>query len=80
MDITLRLATKDDIEVIFDIRTSVKENHLSKPVLMIDKGKVLKEYSSINSAKKDGFNDSLIVRCCKGVRKKHKGYEWKYKG
>ena len=33
MDITLRLATKDDIEVIFDIRTSVKENHLSKQQL-----------------------------------------------
>jgi hypothetical protein len=33
MDITLRLATEDDIEVIFDIRTSVKENHLSKQQL-----------------------------------------------
>lgn len=33
----------------------------------------------INLAERDGFNNSLIVRCCKGLRKKHKGYEWKYK-
>lgn len=33
MDIVLRLATENDIEVIFDIRTSVKENHLSKQQL-----------------------------------------------
>lgn len=33
MDIALRLATENDIEVIFDIRTSVKENHLSKQQL-----------------------------------------------
>jgi len=33
MDIALRLATENDIEVIFDIRSSVKENHLSKQQL-----------------------------------------------
>ena len=33
MDIVLRLATEDDIEIIFDIRTLVKDNHLSKQQL-----------------------------------------------
>lgn len=54
-------------------------NHLSKAVLMLKNGVVIKEYQSINLAERDGFNNSLIVRCCKGLRKKHKGYEWKYK-
>lgn len=35
-------------------------------------------YSSISEAKKDGFNDSNISACCKGIRKKHKGFCWKY--
>ena len=51
-------------------------NHLSKAVLMLKNGVVIKEYQSINLAERDGFNNSLIVRCCKGLRKKHKGYEW----
>lgn len=55
------------------------KNHLSKAVLMLKNGYVIKEYESINLAEKDGFNNSLIVRCCKGLRKKHKCYEWKYK-
>lgn len=50
----------------------------SKSVLKIKNGVVIKRYPSINLAEKDGFNNSLIVRCCKGQRKKHKGYEWKY--
>lgn len=54
-------------------------NHLSKAVLMLKNGVVIKECQSINSAERDGFNNSLIVRCCKGLREKHKGYEWKYK-
>lgn len=54
-------------------------NHLSKAVLMLKNGIIIKEYQSINLAERDGFNNSLIVRCCRGLRKKHKGYEWKYK-
>ena len=45
-------------------------NHLSKAVLMLKNGVVIKEYQSINLAERDGFNNSLIVRCCKGLRKK----------
>jgi len=33
MSILIRLASVEDIEVIFDIRTSVKENHLSREEL-----------------------------------------------
>ena len=47
----------------------------SKITGMLKNGVVIKEYQSINLAERDGFNNSLIVRCCKGLRKKHKGYE-----
>lgn len=37
-----------------------------------------KEYISIQSTKLDGFNPSLVVKCCKGIRQTHGGYVWKY--
>ena len=37
----------------------------SKPVKMMKNGICLKTYQSIHLAKKDGFNDTLIIRCCK---------------
>ena len=55
-----------------------KAHPRSRAILMIKNGIIIKRYSSINLAEKDGFNNSLIVRCCKGRRNKHKGYEWKY--
>ena len=50
----------------------------SKLVRMMKNGVCLKIYQSIHLAKKDGFNDTLIIRCCKGRMKKHKGYNWEY--
>ena len=50
----------------------------SKPIRMMKNGICLKIYQSIHLAKKDGFNDTLIIRCCKGRMKKHKGYNWEY--
>ena len=50
----------------------------SKPVRMMKNGVCLKIYQSIHLAKQDGFNDTLIIRCCKWRMKKHKGYNWEY--
>lgn len=41
----------------------------SKPVRMMKNGVCLKIYQSIHLAKQDGFNDTLIIRCCKGRMK-----------
>ena len=38
-----------------------------------------KEYSKISDVIKDGFDTSSVVKVCKGKRKSHKGYNWKYK-
>lgn len=51
----------------------------SKPVLQYKNGVLVKEWSSIAEAKRNGFADSCICKCCKGERTKHKGYNWKYK-
>lgn len=52
---------------------------ISIKVLMFSKdNEFIKEYPSITSAKKDGFDPSAIVKCCKGKLKHYKGYLWKY--
>lgn len=41
-------------------------------------GKVIKVYDSLSSVTKDGFDFSLVSKVCKGLRKTHKGYQFKY--
>ena len=51
----------------------------SKPVAQYDKNMtLLKVYPSIGEAARAGFSVSLIIHCCKGQRKTHRGYIWKY--
>lgn len=53
---------------------------LSKPVLQLKNGVIVKEYNSINEAAKiNGFSPIAICKVCKGERKNHKGYMWRYK-
>lgn len=33
----------------------------------------------LNDVKKYGFQPSCVCNCCKGKRKTHKGYYWRYK-
>lgn len=40
--------------------------------------RVVKVFETIQSVKKEGFEPSCVCWCCKGVRKKHKGYIWRY--
>lgn len=53
----------------------------SKKVLQLTtNGELVKEWSSAVEAEKTGkFSNSHICSCCKGRRKTHKGYIWKYK-
>lgn len=37
-----------------------------------------RRYLSIQSTKEDGFDPSLVCKCCKGERITHGGYTWKY--
>lgn len=38
----------------------------------------IKEYPSIAEARRMGFHDSMISKCCKGKRKTHHGFKWMY--
>lgn len=56
------------------------ESIKSKPVLQLKNGVIVKEYNSINEAAKiNGFSPIAICKVCKGERKNHKGYMWRYK-
>lgn len=61
--------------------TPVKIGMESKPVQAIDPktGEVVKEFPSVREAGRKGFHQSTISACCKGKRKTHKGYRWRYK-
>jgi hypothetical protein len=39
---------------------------------------MIRLYESAAEAIKDGFSDTHIRECCRGIRKSHKGYLWKY--
>ena len=39
----------------------------------------VKEYESINSARRDGFDQSSIIKCCKNYINSYKKHFWKYK-
>lgn len=51
----------------------------SKKVLQLLDGQVIKEHVSTRQAAKDvGGTQSAISRCCNGLAKTHKGFEWKF--
>ena len=52
----------------------------SKPVLQYDlNGNFIKEWKSTMECGRNGFCSQHVASCCRGERKTHKGYIWKYK-
>lgn len=51
---------------------------LGKRIARMKNGKILQVYSSQADAKRNGFSQSQISKCCNGKIKQHKGYEWKF--
>lgn len=37
-----------------------------------------KEYAQIKDVEQDGFNRHKVCACCRGMRKSHKSYQWRY--
>lgn len=50
----------------------------TKPVLQICDGVVVKRWESTNEAGRNGYTQSSVSQCCRGLRKSHKGYEWRF--
>lgn len=64
----------------FGTRTERVSKKLSKTVLQYDlEGNLIREWASANECGRNGFNQSHITDCCKGKRKTHKGFIFKYK-
>lgn len=53
----------------------------SKPVQAVDQntGVVVMEFASVREAGRSGFDSGTISACCRGERKSHKGYRWRFK-
>lgn len=53
---------------------------LSKPVLQYDlQGNFIREWESTMECERNGYNNTCISKCCRGERKTHKGFIWRYK-
>ena len=51
-----------------------------KPVVQYTlDGKFVKEWKSTAECDRNGFNQGAVAACCRGERKTHKGFIWKYK-
>ena len=52
----------------------------SKKVLQYDlEGNFIREWQSTKECGRNGFNQGHVAECCRGERKTHKGFIWKYK-
>lgn len=52
----------------------------SKPVLQYDlDSNLIKEWESMAECRRKGYSQGNISACCRGERKTHKGYIWKFK-
>lgn len=52
----------------------------SKSVLQYDlEGNFIKEWKSTMECCRNGYNQGHVAECCRGERKTHKGFIWKYK-
>lgn len=49
-----------------------------KPVVQLDKGKMIKIYPKMQDVESDGFLYRAILNVIKGRSKSHKGYQWMY--
>lgn len=60
-------------------RKSIKNNpNILKSVGAFKDGELVMTFKSIKEASIQGFNKGHISACCRGNRKTHKGFEWKY--
>ena len=50
----------------------------SKKVGAFKYGNLVFTFQSTQDAGRQGFTQSSVAACCRGERKKHKGFEWRY--
>ena len=64
----------------YNINYGTRTERYSKPVLQYDlNGNFIKEWKSVAECGRNGYNQSHVGDCCRGERKTHKGFIWRYK-
>lgn len=68
-----------EYNVRFGNRTekAIKKRAKSVDVFSLD-GIYIKRYTMMSDATKDGFDKTMICKCCKGVKKTYRGYIFRY--
>lgn len=59
-------------------RAKISATRKTKPVIGIDDEGNEIFFAKVRDVKKGGFDPKAIIRCCKGLQHKSKGYIWKY--
>ena len=63
----------------FRIAKSNTNGKRSKSVGAFNKnGELVMSFPSTNEARRNGFDQSAVAKCCNGKLKTHKGYTWRY--
>lgn len=66
-----------DYKILENLKTSLIEKRI---IIQMDlKENFIKEWCSTNETKKEGFDPSAVVKCCKNKLKTHKNFKWEYK-
>lgn len=56
------------------------ESKCRKQVLQYDlEGNFIREWMSACECRRNGYNQSAVSECCRGERRRYKGFQWKYK-
>lgn len=84
----MRIASKIDYknrkpidfsQPIFKINAKKRQEKFSKKVNQYNmNGELIKTWNSTKECGRNGFNQSCVWHCCKGIYKQYKGYIWKY--
>ena len=64
----------------YNINYGTRNEKISKKVLQYDlEGNFIREWVSTRECGRNGYNYSSVAACCRGKRKKYKGFIFKYK-
>lgn len=59
-------------------RNKISATRRTKPVIGTDEQGNEIYFEKLSDVAKSGFDPKAIIKCCKGLQKKSKGYTWKY--
>lgn len=64
----------------YNINYGTRTERCSKPVLQYTlDGEFVREWPSARECGRNGYHQGHIAECCRGERKTHEGFIWKYK-